>query len=143
MSVCKIYIHAAFTTKNKLPLIQANIREKLYSCLYREFSSQSCQLFIVNGPTDHVHCLFCLNPQKSVSEIIKHVKGISSHHINSMQILPEPFAWQKGYTAISISEENLPRITRFIHQQERYPGFTSNIDFANMTNPFLLQNDQE
>lgn len=143
MSVCKIYIHAAFTTRNRLPLIQANIREKLYSCLYREFSRQSCQLFIVNGLSDHVHCLFSLNPQKSVSEIIKHVKGLSSHEINSLQLLPEPFAWQKGYAAVSINEENLPRITRFIHQQEQYPSYPNHVDLANMTNSLFQQNDHE
>jgi putative transposase len=143
MSLCKIYIHAAFSTKNRLPLIQPNIREKLYSCLYREFSNQNCQLFLVNGLPDHVHCLFSLNPQKSVSEIIKHVKGLSSHHINSLQISPEPFAWQKGYNATSISEASLPRITRFIHQQEKFPGFSNIMDFANMTNSFFQQNDQE
>jgi REP element-mobilizing transposase RayT len=100
-------------------------------------------LFIVNGQPDHFHCLFSLNAQKSVSEIIKHIKGLSSHHINSLQILSEPFAWQKGYAAISISEENLPRTTRFIHQQEKYPGFPNNLDFANMTNSLILHNDQE
>jgi hypothetical protein len=70
-----------------------------------------------------------LNAQKSISEIIKHIKGLSSHYLNTLQINAEPFAWQKGYSAISISEENLPHITRFNYQQERLTGFTSNLDF--------------
>ena len=143
MSVYKIYIHVAFTTKNKQPLIQPNLRETLFSCLYREFSKLGCQLFIVNGQPDHIHCLFSLNAQKSVSEIIKHIKGLSSHYLNSLQMNPEPFAWQKGYSAISISEENLPHITRFIHQQERFPGFTSNLDFASMTNALFQEDNEE
>ncbi|MER3497250.1 MAG: hypothetical protein C4308_00740 [Chitinophagaceae bacterium] len=35
---------------------------------------------------DHVHCLFLLNQQKAVSEVIKYIKGTSSQTINS-QIL--------------------------------------------------------
>lgn len=31
---------------------------------------------------DHVHCLFLLSPQKSIAEVIKQVKGSSSHWVN-------------------------------------------------------------
>ena len=45
-----------------------------------------------------------LNPQKSISEIIKHVKGGSSHWINEHDVIREKFAWQTGYAAYSVSE---------------------------------------
>jgi len=36
---------------------------------------------IINGITNHIHCLFLLNPQKSVTDVIKKIKGSSSHYI--------------------------------------------------------------
>lgn len=37
---------------------------------------------IINGMPDHVHVLFLQNPQKSISDLIKQIKGSSSHFMN-------------------------------------------------------------
>jgi putative transposase len=118
MSISKIFIHAIFSTKERKPLISPEIEKKIYSCLYREFSELGCRLIIVNGLQDHIHCLFTLNTQKSVSEIIKHVKGSSSHYINQNNICPDKFSWQKGYATFSVGEKEIDRVYRYIRQQK-------------------------
>jgi putative transposase len=52
---------------------------------------------------DHIHALFLLNPQKSISEVIKQIKGSSSHFVNHQNLIDEKFAWQTGYAAYSVS----------------------------------------
>jgi REP element-mobilizing transposase RayT len=78
----KIWIHAIWSTKNRAPLISSNIEEKLYQFISIKLKDKGCPVRIVNGMPDHVHLLFLLNPQTSISEIIKQVKGSRAHIIS-------------------------------------------------------------
>ena len=100
----KIWIHAIWSTKERLPLIQSNVEKKIHDHICSQFIEAGCYVRIINGMPDHIHSLFMLNPQKSISEIIKHVKEGSSHWINEHDVIREKFAWQTGYAAYSVSE---------------------------------------
>ena len=117
-SYYNVWVHAVFATKDRNPIITAAIEEQLYSCLYAEFKSMNCTLKIVNGLSDHVHCLFMLGPQRPLSEVMKHIKGLSSHFINSHNAATEKFAWQKGYAAFSVSKSRLDIVYRYIIEQK-------------------------
>ena len=69
---------------------------------------------------DHVHCLFLLNPQKSISEVIKQIKGSSSHFINQSNLAIGKFAWQTGYGAFSVSESVVEKVYRYILNQKKH-----------------------
>jgi REP element-mobilizing transposase RayT len=59
---------------------------------------------------EHVHCLFLINPQKSVAGVIKQIKGGSSHLINQNNLANYKFAWQTGYAAYSVSESLVGKV---------------------------------
>jgi putative transposase len=71
-----------------------------------------CLVSIVNA--EHVHGLFGINPKKSNSEIIKQIKGSSSHFVNSNNLIPEKFIWQRGvgvfgmFIGIFATKNNIP-----------------------------------
>ncbi len=46
--------------------------------------------------SDHVHCLFLLDAQKSISEVIKQVKGCTLHWANEQIIILEKFTGKHG-----------------------------------------------
>lgn len=69
---------------------------------------------------DHVHCLFLLSPQKSISEVIKQIKGSSSHFINQNNFIAEKFAWQTGYAAFSVSESIVEKVFEYIKNQKSH-----------------------
>ncbi len=54
-----------------------------------------CPVGIVNGMPDHIHCLFLLNPQKTISEVVKQIKGSRSHFINQCDIRLSIFGVEK------------------------------------------------
>jgi len=114
----KIWIHAVWSTKDVKPLIQPEIEQEVYQFMIDEFKEQKSILRIINGMPDHVHCLFLLNPQKSTSQVIKQVKGHSSHLINQHDFLNEKFAWQVGYAAFSVSESNIKKVYQYIKNQK-------------------------
>ena len=117
-SYIKIWIHAIWATKNRLPLIAPAIEASLFSHMKEELKDCGCQVKIINGMPDHVHSLFSINAQKSVGDIIKQVKGGTSHWINQQNDIMEKFAWQTGYAAYSVSESQLQKVFESIKNQK-------------------------
>ena len=45
-------------------------------------------------------------------------KGIISHKINQMGLIPKRYAWQVGYGAFSVSKNRLPGVETYIRNQK-------------------------
>ena len=117
-SFYNVWIHAVFATKDRQPIITLDLEEHLYPFLYDEFRLLGCKLKIVNGLSDHIHCLFMLDAKKSYAEVMKQIKGSSSHYINEHNFIFEKFAWQKGYAAFSVSDFAVEPVDEYIKKQK-------------------------
>jgi putative transposase len=116
----KIRIHAVWSTKERQPLISRAAEIKIHNFLREELIELVCPVRIINGMPDHIHSLFLLNLQKSVAEVIKYVKGITSHSINDQNLISKKFSWQTGYAAYSVSESQLERVFQYIKNQKQH-----------------------
>ena len=116
----KIWIHAIWSTKDRHPFFHSNIEHKIYHFISEQFREQGCLVSIINGMPDHVHCLFLLSPQKSIAEVIKQIKGSSSHYINQNNLIVDKFSWQTGYAAYSVSESVVDKVHNYIHIQKQH-----------------------
>lgn len=119
-SLNKIWIHAIWSTKNRLPFIIPSIEQQVFQYMHKQFTELGCTVKIINGMPDHVHCLFLLNAQKSIADVIKQVKGSVSHFINEQSLISEAFSWQTGYAAFSISESGLVKVFEYISNQKNH-----------------------
>ena len=117
-SYYNVWIHAVFTTKDRQQLITLDLEEFLYPFLYDEFQELGCKLKIVNGLSDHIHCLFLLGAQRTFSEVLKQIKGASSHCINQNNLILEKFTWQKGYAVFSVSDFAVESVYQHIKNQK-------------------------
>jgi REP element-mobilizing transposase RayT len=116
----RIWIHAIWATKGRMPLINQTIEQSVYQFISDQFREQGCPVRIINGMPDHIHCLFLLTPKKSIADVIKQIKGSSSHFINQNNIIPERFAWQTGYAAFSVSESVVEKVFKYIKNQKQH-----------------------
>ena len=116
----KIWIHAIWATKDRQPLISPKIEKSVFTILHKQFTDAGCLVNSINGMPEHVHCLFLLNPQKSVSEIIKQIKGSSSHYFNQEKLTEYRFAWQTGYASFSVSESLVTNVAGYIRNQKQH-----------------------
>lgn len=116
----KIWIHAIWATKERIHLVHHNIEQKMHQFISEQLIEQGCPVRIINGMSDHIHCLFLLNPQKSIAEVIKQIKGSSSHYINQNNLITEKFAWQTGYAAYSVSESVVDKVFHYIRNQKEH-----------------------
>jgi REP element-mobilizing transposase RayT len=102
-------------------MIQIGIFEAtLHDYIRDQFKTQGCPVRIINGTDDHIHCLFLLNPKKSISQIINQVKGSTSFHINKAQLLKQRFEWQDGYGVFSVGDKDLDIVVNYIRNQKKH-----------------------
>ena len=59
-----------------------------------------------------------LDAKKSYAEVMKQIKGSSSHYINEHNFIFEKFAWQKGYAAFSVSDFAVESVDEYIKKQK-------------------------
>ena len=139
----KIWLHVIFATKERIPLITFAIETKIYDHMREQLIEIGCPVRIINGMPDHVHLLFLQNPKMAVADIVKQVKGNTSHWINEQDLIPERFAWQTGYAAYSVSESQLERVFQYInHQKEHHKRKTFAMEYDEFIALHRLQKEE-
>lgn len=113
-------IHAVWSTKNREPLIKENFEAQLHNHLSQIVKEQNCFPKIVNGMADHVHLLFDLHPSACLQDVLKNVKGNSSHWVNAQNLMADKFAWQTGYAAFAVSESQVQKVYDYIANQKEH-----------------------
>ncbi|MCB9019539.1 MAG: IS200/IS605 family transposase [Chitinophagales bacterium] len=120
-SYARIWIHAIWSTKKRLPIIHPSYEVFLFRMMSDEFRQLGCPVRIVNGMPDHVHCLYLQNPKISATDTIKQIKGSSSYFINEEGLCEDGvFEWQRGFAALSVSDESLNRVYNYIRNQKQH-----------------------
>ena len=114
----KIWIHAVWATKERTPFIHSSVEQKVFEFIRNQLREIGCPVRIVNGMPDHIHCLFLLNREKSIAEVIKQIKGSSSHYINQNNLISEKFSWQNGHAAFSVSGSAVEKVFLYIKNQK-------------------------
>jgi len=116
-SLLRIWIHGVFGTKNCKPIIEDHFRVILCNHIHKHLSEIGCFPRIVSGTEDHLHCLFRLSYDMTVSRVFKDIKGESSHFVNFNDFLIDKFSWQIGYGAFSVSKPHVNIVESYISNQ--------------------------
>jgi REP element-mobilizing transposase RayT len=115
-----MWIHVVFATKDRFPLIQPVVEKQIHDHMREQLIESGCLVRIINGMPDHVHLLFLQNPKTAVTDIIKQVKGNTSHWVNGQNLMKDKFAWQTGYAAYSVSESQAEKVFQYIKNQKEH-----------------------
>jgi len=113
-----LVIHLIFSTKARQPLITPEIRPDLFAYLGGIVREMRGTAIIVGGAADHVHMLIRIRPAQAPADIARVVKTNSSRWVHEKW--NRQFAWQNGYGAFSVSESNVPAVSRYIATQEEH-----------------------
>ncbi len=74
----------------------------------------------LNGSENHLHCLLCLRSDQRLCDVIKILKGESSHWINQNTLIRGSFKWCVEYYAASVSGSHVATVRNYIKHQERH-----------------------
>jgi putative transposase len=120
-SYTNIWIHLIFSTKNRHLLITEEIELKLHNRikakLINDFDSY---VEVINGGKEHIHILFKQSSNFALKDIVKNIKGESSHWINENNLTADKFVWQTGYAAFSISIDKVESVKKYIENQKEH-----------------------
>jgi putative transposase len=116
----KIWLHVVLSTFNSDPIINSKLEPFLYKHLQHLLKESGCSPLIINGMPEHVHLLVLINPDKSISEIVRQVKKESAQTINLAKLTETDFVWQNGYAAYSVSESQVDKVKEYISMQKEY-----------------------
>ncbi len=109
------YVHCVFSTKQRTQLI----RDPQLLWAYIRGIARNCRfdLLAVGGTVDHVHVLLSLPANRNLAEVMRDIKANSSRHMRELGVR---FAWQDGYSGISVSPSQINTVKRYIANQDEH-----------------------
>jgi putative transposase len=116
----KVWLHFVWSTKDRHPYLTDEIRQKVFEHIQENAKTKNIHLDFINGWFDHVHCLISLGSNQTIEEVMKLIKGESSHWINKNELTRVHFGWQDEYFVASVSESNLTAVRKYIAEQESH-----------------------
>ena len=115
-----LYLYLNWATWDRLPLIAPEIERRLYRNIESEAQRMGCTVLALNGTLDHIHLLVKYPATIAISDLVKQVKGVSSHFVNEELNPNDFFKWQGNYGAFTVSRWDLDKIIGYVKKQKEH-----------------------
>ena len=119
-SLVKVLIHLVWSTKERVPFIDAALQAELYPYMSAIIRHQGGIPLALGGMPDHVHILFRLKADTRLSDLLRDLKAGSSKWVHEKKDPMPEFKWQTGYAAFSVSPSNEAKVKAYILNQEAH-----------------------
>ena len=119
-SFVSLHVHIVFSTKNRTPMIDADLQPRLFEYTGGILRGCDSTLIAAGGMPDHVHLLCSLGKQASIADVVRAVKSNSSKWIHATFEGQRHFAWQSGYGAFAVSWSNIEQVRHYLASQAEH-----------------------
>ena len=119
-SLSKIYIHLIFHIKTTSPYMRDEDLERIHAYIGQLINETGCRVIQTGGIKDHVHILFLLSKNESISHVVEEVKRNSSRWIKTINTHYTKFEWQGGYGEFSVSQSIVDKTLQYIKDQKTH-----------------------
>jgi REP element-mobilizing transposase RayT len=119
-SLSQVYVHITFSTKDRLPLIDKEIKPRLMEYLGGACRKLECTPLQVGGTNDHIHILCVLSKKITQIKLLEEVKKSSSKWIKTIAPKYHSFYWQKGHGIFSVNPSEIDVVVEYIKNQEEH-----------------------
>ena len=130
-SYSRCWVHIIWSTNKREKALHKEARKRVSDYLYKYSNSKNIIMKINYVNADHVHALIDLPTMQSIEDIVKLLKGSSSHWINKERVIQGRFSWGRGYGIFSVSQSNLKKVIKYIKNQEEHHKARSFMDEYN------------
>jgi putative transposase len=113
-------MHCVWSTKNREPHLNTDLRERLWPYLGGIAKQNQMKALAIGGASDHGHVLLSLPATLSVAKAMQLLKGNSSKWIRETFPKMYSFAWQEGYGAFSVSLSGIDATMAYIRNQAEH-----------------------
>ncbi len=116
----QLYAQIVFSPKGRANLITNNIKDDVHKYIIGVIKGCNQKPMIINGMPDHIHILIGFSPNISLSNLVRDIKVSTTNYINENKLVHGKFVWQRGFGAFSYSKSQIPRVIKYIHDQEKH-----------------------
>ena len=121
MAQVRLWAHVVWATKHRESLMQnKNKRIDLFKHMKVYAKEKGIYLDFINGEADHVHCLISMACDQNIAQIVKLLKGDSSHFANEQHLFETDFDWADDYYAVSVSQSHVEAVRTYLKKQEAH-----------------------
>lgn len=120
MPFWRTYNHLVWATKNRDPIIDTNIEDRLFPYLIKKAGETAVNVYAINGWTDHIHLIVSIPPKWSVADVVKRLKGASAYYLNQAFERNERFTWQRGYGVLTLGERQRSTAGKYVNRQKEH-----------------------
>src|SRR5579885_3282584 len=78
----RLFYHLIWATRGREPLIGSDREAEVWKIVRLAGERAGAEMRAVGGVADHVHAVVSIPPSIAVSEVVRRIKGGSSHDIN-------------------------------------------------------------
>ncbi len=112
--------HFVFSTKNRIPLISIDIKDRLCSYIGGIIKELGGILIEINAMPEHIHFYVYMPKTIAVSKFMEIVKANSSKWVHTTFPKKNDFGWQDGYGAFSVSKSSEEKVIQYIRDQQHH-----------------------
>ena len=119
-SLSLVVVHVIFSTKDRLPRFDEQLRPHLHAYLATVARNAGCEAYRVGGVADHVHLGIRLARTVTIAHLVEELKTSSSKWLKTQSPDLGGFAWQRGYGCFSVGPADLDSLCAYIDGQEEH-----------------------
>ncbi|HEX9283244.1 MAG TPA: IS200/IS605 family transposase [Gemmatimonadales bacterium] len=123
MSTHQLYIHLAWTTRDRHPMIDVPTRDFLDEYFRRTAAREHADIVALAILRTHVHMLIRTIPRIDLPRLVQFFKGGSSYAASRLPGNILGLRWAPEYSATTVGPRQLADVIRYIERQaEHHPG---------------------
>jgi putative transposase len=116
----QVYIHIVWGTWDRAPILVPDVKRSVYACILAKCRALKVVVHAIGGTEDHMHLLLELPATITIADLVKHIKGSSSHLASHSGQQRVEFKWQGAYGAFAVSKSVVPSVIEYIEGQEQH-----------------------
>jgi len=123
VSTHQLYIHLAWTTRDRHPMIDVPTRDFLDEYFRRTAAREHADIVALAILRTHVHMLIRTIPRIDLPRLVQFFKGGSSYAASRLPGNILGLRWAPEYSATTVGPRQLADVIRYIERQaEHHPG---------------------
>jgi len=115
-----IVYHLIFCPKRRKPVLVGNIASECRRLMERKCEEKGWEILQLAIQPDHVHLFVRVFPTNSAAEVVKEVKGLTSHELREQfpHLKKLPSLWTRSYFSSTAGNISSDTIERYIEAQK-------------------------
>jgi REP element-mobilizing transposase RayT len=114
--------HIIFSTKERRPWLNKEIRPRVWAYVSRILQNLECQSITIGGVEDHIHVLCNLTKKHAPMKVLEVIKKDASKFVKTLGTDLSAFHWQDGYGLFGVSPSHVEAVRAYVIRQEEHHG---------------------